>query len=580
MKKLITAAAILLAALTLSPAAAVAEQTEPLPDGGVYAVVTTTDGSTEVDSAPSADELSGVDSYELILDSEPALLVRRTAGAAASGASSSGYFSVSFDVPGTSYEIFIAGLAAENVEELQSEIIRGHLSGSDFDIERLSFIDAEKTDDPDGDDELCWAASTADILTYTGWAAQADFADEDELFEALIAAYSNDGGHPTRALNWFFNGSATGDNSGGYYSYIVNYPYSGGFLRNYAADMLNGSATIFGAGELNDMFARLREGAGVSLGLEVYSFNGSEGGHAVTLWGYTVDKTRSVYDHARYISIFFTDSDSDELSGADRRDAPNILSSHMLVWDSQGYPYFDYGNRSVGYLDDYTYLLPYTPDTPYETDPGASRSKMTDPDLSIRGCYLSAADNDLSFNDFYGSGVELYFMAGVINSSDVNYSGRITVRGEVIDSSGAVVADQSRSFTLSGGVLRPNYYVNARPFFRTAPLPAGDYTVRYTLNPERHAAEAYYYNNTASLSFRVRDSYLLGDYDGSGGVDILDVTAIQRSLAAYDLGLSEGAAQRGDVNGGGLGILDATMIQRWLAGIAVGRPISGKQYYN
>ena len=584
MKKLTTVLAVILAALMLCSAAAAALDGDPLPDGVVYAVMTMDDGTVEIDGAPSADELSGVDSYELICDSEPALEVNRVLGDLG-GRVGSEYFSVTFDIPGTNQEVFLTGLIAEYVEELQGQIISGYTSGADFDIERLSFIDTEKTYEADGDDQLCWAASTADILTYTGWAAQAGFDNEDDVFEALIASYTNDGSNATRALTWFFNGSASGDNSGidngDTFSYITDYPNSGGYLRDYAADTLNAYMNIYGPDEIGDMFGRLRFGCGISLGLMVYTRGESTtGGHAVTLWGYSVDKTRAASDPERYISIFFTDSDSDEVVDGDRRDAPNIMSNHRLVRDSAGYFYFNYDSRAVGYLDDYTYLLPYTPDTPRETDPEATRSKATDPDLAIRGYYLTETAGDASFSDIYESGAELYFMAGIINNSDVDYSGRMTIKGTVTDSSGKVIENQSRSFSLSGGVLRPNYYVLARPFFETDPLPAGDYTVTYTINPVHILTEAYYYNNTVSRSFKVRDSYLLGDFDGSGDVGIMDVTAIQRVLAAYDLGLDEEAIRRGDVNGGGLGILDANMIQRWLADIPVSSPINAKRLYD
>lgn len=66
-------------------------------------------------------------------------------------------------------------------------------------------------------------------------------------------------------------------------------------------------------------------------------------------------------------------------------------------------------------------------------------------------------------------------------------------------------------------------------------------------------------------------AYLLGDADKSGGVTILDATAIQRYLASLPTEIDMVAA---DANGsGGVDILDATAIQRWLAGLKDGYPI-------
>ena len=573
-----------LAMLILLASVSAAAEVEPLPADGIYAVMTMSDGSVEVDGAPAADELAGVDSYELIVAAEPALEVDRVYGDLRGGDGESVYYSVSFPVPGTTQEFFLTGLKAEYVEEIQDEIIGSWLNGSNFRIERLSFIDAEKTADEDGDDDLCWAASAADILTYTGWAAQAGFDSEDDLFEAFISNFTNDGSSTPRALAWFFNGSAIGNNSGyessWSYSTIVDYPDSGGYLRDYSYDMLCKLQNIYSAGEVGEMFGHLRSGKAVSLGLNVYLIGeGPLGGHMVTLWGYSADTSVPEGDSSRYLSVFISDSDSDELSGEDRRGAPNVLSNCRLLWDSNGYPYFYYSKNIICYPDDYTWLLPCSADLPYETSDDATRSKASDPDLTISGVYLSDSDELLRFTDLFESGSELTLSLAVSNSSDAAYTGSITVHGAVTDSGSARIADKSATFSLSSE-LRPNYYVNVTDLVKTDPLPAGDYTLTYTVDPQRRITEAYYYNNTRSVSFKVRDSYLLGDYDGSGSIDIMDVTAIQRSLAAYHMELGEGAEERGDVNGRGLDILDANAVQRSLVGYQVGLPIGEKRLYS
>ena len=59
-------------------------------------------------------------------------------------------------------------------------------------------------------------------------------------------------------------------------------------------------------------------------------------------------------------------------------------------------------------------------------------------------------------------------------------------------------------------------------------------------------------------------SYIRGDADNNGKVDIQDVTAIQRKLALIDVSSFNKTAA--DVDGKGLNIIDATAIQRYIAG--------------
>lgn len=59
-------------------------------------------------------------------------------------------------------------------------------------------------------------------------------------------------------------------------------------------------------------------------------------------------------------------------------------------------------------------------------------------------------------------------------------------------------------------------------------------------------------------------SYIRGDADNNGRVDIQDVTAIQRKIALINV--SSFNSKAADVDGNGLNIIDATAIQRYIAG--------------
>ena len=64
------------------------------------------------------------------------------------------------------------------------------------------------------------------------------------------------------------------------------------------------------------------------------------------------------------------------------------------------------------------------------------------------------------------------------------------------------------------------------------------------------------------------EAYVLGDADGNGDIEILDVTVVQRVVADIPVADSDSAARNGDVDGSGLNITDATWIQRYLVSIA------------
>ena len=62
----------------------------------------------------------------------------------------------------------------------------------------VSYADADKTGD--GDSNLCWAASAANILTWAGWAA-----DDDDTFNIFKSNFQNNPGWVYDALRYYFN---------------------------------------------------------------------------------------------------------------------------------------------------------------------------------------------------------------------------------------------------------------------------------------------------------------------------------------------------------------------------------------
>lgn len=78
------------------------------------------------------------------------------------------------------------------------------------DVGGCYFADAEKLNELQ-DQLYCWAGTTANLLTWGGWAANSPlaFADEDETLEYFIDYWKNEGGQDRDAFSWFVNG--TGD---------------------------------------------------------------------------------------------------------------------------------------------------------------------------------------------------------------------------------------------------------------------------------------------------------------------------------------------------------------------------------
>ncbi len=550
-------------------------------DGGIYAEAVTVDGDEVIlAGAPDPQMISALESYDLMIEEEPVLTVEQQLPELTAGADNNGYFSADFTIPDTTKQVFLVGLSADKVEEIQGKIIENYAVGADFKLEDLSFIDTEKTREADGDDYLCWAASASNILTYTGWAEKAGFETTDDLFEDYIASFTNKAGDPYYGFGWFFNGANT--------AALIN-PSSasatagtGGYLTDYAYDMLSKTSDVMtdGVNGMTQLQQKLREGCGVILSLDIRYQGTPAGGHAVSCWGYIVDTAYDSADTDYYAGLFLTDSDSDEQRNKDRREAPDILKLVSLTYDSSLDSFsFDLDPNNYATLDKFTYLVPYSGDVEKEASADATKDKVNSPDLSI-SAYL---DTDLSGSAYQWqkkieSNTTFYYTPVMMNAADTGYSGSTGINVTVTDAGGNSVLNRRFSSSFSVG---PGYYTHfGTSLTKSGGLPEGDYTVMMTVNGDHAVTEAYYYNNTCSFTLQVRDSYLLGDTDNSGEVEIMDATAIQRYLADYDDGADEKTLQRAKITGAGVNIMDATVIQRYIARYSVNYPVGGKKLYD
>ncbi len=582
MKKLLCfVLSFILTAALLIPAAAAEDA------GDIYAAATTPDGGEIILSgAPDAEEISDLDSYDLIIGGEAVLTVAQAEAPMLTAGAESGYFSAEFDLPDTTKTVFLAGLTADKVEEIQGKIIENYAGGRDFSLTDLSFIDAEKTNGYAADRNLCWAASASNILTYTGWAAQTDpaFTSSDDVFASFVDAFSDSGGSAYYGIGWFINGV----NTFSLYNSTVASAKSGtgGYLKDYAYEQVCGTVDFSGSAVsgLRDILAYLKEGYGIALSLHVYHLGSYSGGHAITCWGYIADTAYEDSDPAYYTGLFVTDSDSDKWY-INPKSAPNTLQFCTLAVgaDSSGLPQFEFDLDSQNHavMDGYVYLKPYSDELEKETSPDATRDKATTTDIFVREAYLDTrfSNTALAFNDVIESKTRFYYSPVMMNESDQDYYGNTHFKFTVTDSSGLTRTLSEFDTQVD---IPVSYYTNfGRSLAYGNGLPEGDYLFTMAVNNTRSVAEAYYYNNTYSFPLKVRDSYLLGDTDGSGDVNVMDATKIQRIIADYDENADEKMLRRANVTGEPeLNIVDATVIQLFVADYKTPYAVGEKLLYD
>lgn len=571
MKKFLTVAATVLAiAVTVSsvPAVSAAEVNDvPM---GVYSVVTDDDGTEQMIGAPDENEVENAQEYELYVDRKEVLSV------GASGDSSKRYH-VEFMLPDTTNEVYLTGLCADNVEEIQQKIIDSYVEGEPFDFNDLEFIDAEKLVPGNSDSNLCWAASCSNMLAYTGWAQRAGFANEDEVFDLYNTSYSNSAGFQRNGLAWFFNGVALSNNLGFNGPRIYNYPNSGGYFRQYAYDMVCNWEFIRSVKQLNNMEERLRNGYGISPGIGIYRNGALSGSHAITLWGFVTDTSLDKNNINRFRNVFISDSDSDMVEKTDRTLADNKIHMKPAYDDGSGrlcFDYDEYAEPLKAVFEDYTYLMPYKSGIPREKDMSTSRDKVKYPDLTFGQMTLSENKYDVEQVTLYESGKKVYFSYEVENASDKTYRSSVNVSLNVVNEKGENFLNDSVRVSRGWMSMASTTEIN---YGELSKLPAGDYKITYKVNENHPVKEAYYYNNTYTQDFKVRESYLSGDCNKDKQISIGDVTEIQRLIAGmYE---DDKAVERGNVNGGDLDVSDATLVQKYLAKMDVDASIGTKQLH-
>ena len=458
-----------------------------------------------------------------------------------------GYYAVEFDVSG-SQTAFITGLTADNLYEVQTELISARQKGAAFDMTHVDFIDAEKMDRQAGsglDSNLCWAASASNVLHYTGWGAQADesLTSPDAIFQQYIGYFNDNGLNSEDGFRWFFSGINLLQGSS-YGAQVENGYGLYGFLPDYApGSLMRAYSIIYDSSQPNDLDAvltLLRKGWGCTLSLGSYKPYGDgyrrSNGHAVTLWGYLRKKSFGAPDPNDYTAFLISDSDSDKTGKTTieaARSAENRLTLTELsyvgfkdytpgskrygqtasTWQLTGY------RRQIGLLEYATALQPYSDGIPRE-DWGRPHGDRFDPETPDFSAALLLRDaGDLETETFVtgdAGTAEISLFYGVRNDS-FSWTASHPFQADLVirDREGKTVYTSSGQ----GSVLA--YRGHTWGWEEQVSLPGGAYTAVVSVRALEDGPEPYYSNNTFTQVFTVVDpagekllASLTGEKDG------------------------------------------------------------------
>ena len=259
-------------------------------------------------------------------------------------ATNSKYSYISFDftnnADGKDYTVFVTGL------RLDPNITAQYISNTALGIAyyfcnsqptaignavdgNINPVDTEKamtsvgTSEFGKDSLLCWAASTSNMLEFTGWAEKAGLSDEDRTFEQFVNHFTDKCSLTERGLKYFFNGINDAqtvvegavkfnDGTNNTSQQISNAAFAG-YLPDYAAENYVTSNYI-DANNSKENFSKtleqLADGTAVGIGYSLINpdTGKSLGGHAVDVYGYIKEKVTGLVDSLK--AVFLADSES------------------------------------------------------------------------------------------------------------------------------------------------------------------------------------------------------------------------------------------------------------------------------
>jgi hypothetical protein len=149
------------------------------------------------------------------------------------------------------------------------------------------------------DTQLCWAAATSNVLSYTGWIGTPNLSTSVEIFNDYKSYWTDQPGHAKYGIEWWFDGQNDKQGATGW-AQLTDTTHQGFYteaLYNDNFGFLNlALATDFESSIYNEISYH----QGLSLGIGWIDGTGKRvGGHALTLWG--IDTVAN--------QLYITDSD-------------------------------------------------------------------------------------------------------------------------------------------------------------------------------------------------------------------------------------------------------------------------------
>ncbi len=229
----------------------------------------------------------------------------------------------------------------------------------------------------------------------------------------------------------------------------------------------------------------------------------------------------------------------------------------FFSWDASG-QWFDHVSIVVGYDSD-THVITYTNGN--SDGQVITRQIDLDNEESFRGnAYAKNSDRIMAYVE-YDRVLPLSQKELTTDTPVIEWDRKGTSGVKIATDSESVIG----SVSVDGSYLGSN--VESNMLLREGLLSIGRSELS-SLSMGSHKLMLTFDDGVLPVTLRVYESYIRGDADGNGAININDVTILQRLMSDMEQDEDGKIARRCDVDGNGLSISDATAIQRKLADFA------------
>lgn len=383
-----------------------------------------------------------------------------------------------------------------------------------------TIIDAEKIMVYGLDSMLCWAASVSNSFIAGGWASQAinpatgeAFTSEDEVMDYFRKRFNDEGGMPSIAAVWLFNGIAESESERfDDFSKLRDGPEAAdGVLKQICADSVVRVHDLEIAPEsIDSALDAVRGGAPVCVSIGFYLPNSEGtnvryGGHALTLCGYCTDESGNI------VSVIVADSDNsadEDQPNYDTDSQPNILREYPVVRNDDGlWQIEDYTEPFFNVIvETMVSITPYTPEFAQQvTENEGTADAQNTIDLILWNAYTTASLVSPESRRAFREGDSIALCMEVTNRSYEDCKDLIPARVTITErDTGAPVTEFYVYCNDDGSVTSLSATYQMIDLSSMADLKVGDYRISVTLNPADFAErldEAYFLNNHESSWF-------------------------------------------------------------------------------